>query len=63
MSGHCFAGVFGDDNHPHESLCMQLSTVLTPESDQNLRLAAQCGVTTIYVNGSSTLHVLIWNFL
>ena len=26
---------------------MQLSTVLTPESDQNLRLAAQCGVTHI----------------
>jgi mannonate dehydratase len=26
---------------------MQLSTVLTPESDENLRLAAQCGVTHI----------------
>ena len=26
---------------------MQLSTVLTPESDENLRLAAQCGVTHV----------------
>lgn len=25
--------------------CMRLATVLTPESDENLRLAAQCGVT------------------
>ncbi len=28
-------------------MCMQLSTVLTPESDENLRLAAQCGVTHV----------------